>query len=238
MPVYALSPRRLFPFLAALLLMTLAAIACGGEPAATPTPAIILTPPPSPTPTPAIIPTPTPAIVPTPTPRPTPIPVTATELNNLKTENEVAFESRFLDKEALISGSISSVETAGNYYDVKLDAGILSNVVCKVARSAASESSVAGLRQGRRISVVGRVTDDGVFDLVVEDCSVASTAPAPSGSGESGGSPSTGGTACDRLSEALENSNLPPLAQAQIELSAMGQENACESAIEQLERQQ
>ena len=215
MPVYAPSPRLLFPFLAALLL-AVTAIACGGEPAATPTP----------------------AIVPTPTPRPTPVPVTATELNNLKTENEVAFESRFLDKEALISGSIWAVETAGDYYDVKLDAGILSNVVCKVARSADSEAAVAGLRQGRRISVVGRVTDDGVFDLVVEDCSITSTAAAPSGSGASGSSPSTGGTACDRLSAALQNSNLPPLAQAQIELQAMGQESACESAIEQLERQQ
>lgn len=216
MPVYALSPRRLFPFLAALLL-ALTAIACGGgEPAATPRP----------------------TTVPTPTPRPTPIPVTATELNNLKDQNEVAFESRFLDQEALISGRISSVETAGNYYDVKLDAGLVANVVCKIEQSAAAESALSELRQGRRISVVGRVTDDGVFDLVVEATEQSSTSPAPSGSGESGGSPSTGGTACDRLSEALENSNLPPLAQAQIELSAMGQESACESAIEQLERQQ
>jgi hypothetical protein len=103
-------------------------------------------------------------------PTPTPIPVTAERLSSDKDANEVAWEGKYLNKYVLISGDVFSIEDAGGIYDVKLDADFLTNIVCKVAKSRASEDEVLRLRKGDSVRVLGRVTDKGVIDIVVQDC--------------------------------------------------------------------
>lgn len=108
----------------------------------------------------------------TPTDVPTPIPVTAGMLSRDKDAKEVVWEKKYLDKYVLVSGSVWSIEDAGGKYDVKLDADFLTNVVCKVAKSRTSETEVLKLRKGNSVRVLGRVTNKGVIDIVVEDCSI------------------------------------------------------------------
>ena len=118
--------------------------------------------------------TPVPAVtaLPTATPDPTPVPVTADQLSRDKTDNEVMWERKYLNKYALISGEVWSIEDAGGNYDVKLDADFLTNVVCKMVKSSSSEDEVLRLRKGDSITVLGMVTDKGVIDIVVSDCSL------------------------------------------------------------------
>ena len=161
MPVYALSPRRLFPFLAALLL-TLAAIACGGEPAATPTPA------------------------------PTPFATTAEKLHEVKNGNRADWSANYLGKPASITGIFSSVSETTDYFDLNLVASMIgsapitaervessvngivnlieSEVVCKVEKSNAS--MISGLTAGDSVTAIGTITDEGFIDLVVADCTL------------------------------------------------------------------
>ena len=129
-------------------------------------------------------PLPTVTALPTATPDPTPVPVTAGQLSRDKNDNEVMWEKKFLNKYALISGEVWSIEDAGGNYDVKLNADFLTNVVCKMVKSSSSEDEVLRLRKGDSITVLGRVTDKGVFDIVVSDCSI------PEGSNESLGTTS------------------------------------------------
>ena len=117
-------------------------------------------------------PLPTVTALPTATPDPTPVPVTAGQLSRDKTDNEVMWEKKYLDKYALISGEVWSIEEAGDTYDVKLNADFLTNVVCKMGKSSSSEDEVLRLRKGDSITVLGKVTDKGVFDIVVSDCSI------------------------------------------------------------------
>ena len=115
-------------------------------------------------------PTPTVPALPTATSVPTPVPVTAGQLSRDKTNNEVMWERKYLEKYALISGKVWSIEDAGEYYDVKLNAEFLTNVVCKIEKSPDSEHGVLRLRKGDNTAVLGKVTDKGVFDIVVDDC--------------------------------------------------------------------
>jgi hypothetical protein len=59
--------------------------------------------------------------VPEATRRPTPTPnmVTANALERQHHANEVRWESKYVDRYVLITGSISSITEAGNQYDVK-----------------------------------------------------------------------------------------------------------------------
>ena len=131
-------------------------------------------------------PTPTPA--PTSTPAPTPISVSADALQSEKELNEVAWENKYNNNIALITGTIDSITEAGSKYDVKLETGIFTvDVVCKIDK--ADESTVLSLQQGQTVSVLGRVTDDGILDIVVKDCSIASTGAAAQSAGQ--GQPAT-----------------------------------------------
>ena len=115
---------------------------------------------------------------PAPTPNPTSISVSAEELQSEKELNEVAWENKYNDNVALIAGTIDSITEAGNKYDVKLETDNFTvDVVCKVDK--ADESIVLSLQQGQTVSVLGRVTDDGILDIVVEDCSIASSGGSP-----------------------------------------------------------
>ena len=116
---------------------------------------------------------------------PTPNSVSAEALQSEKQSNEVAWENKFNDNIALITGTIYSITEAGNKYDVKPEtANFTVAVVCKVDK--ADESIVLSLQQGQTVSALGRVTDDGILDIVVKDCSIASSggAPQPTGQGQ------------------------------------------------------
>ena len=110
----------------------------------------------------------------TPTPAPTPIRVSASTLQNEQELNEVVWKSKYVGNTALITGTITSVTEAGNKYDVKLETDNFTvDVVCKVDKS--SQAAVLPLQQGQTVSVLGRVTDDGILDIVVKDCNIASS---------------------------------------------------------------
>lgn len=107
----------------------------------------------------------------TPRPTPTPIRVTANALERQHEANEVSWESKYVNRYVLITGSISSITEAGNQYNVKLNTtSIWVTIVCKVSRS--NRSSVLDLRAGETVRVYGRVTDDGIVDIVVRDCTI------------------------------------------------------------------
>ena len=112
--------------------------------------------------------------VPTQSPTPTPVSVSADALQSEKELNEVAWTSKYNDNLALITGSISSITEAGNKYDVKLETDNFTvSIVCKVDET--NEPAVLSLQRGQTVTVLGRVTDDGIIDIVVEDCSIASS---------------------------------------------------------------
>ena len=97
--------------------------------------------------------------------------VTASALEREHEANEVYWEDKYVDKYVLITGSISSITDAGNQYDVKLHTDNLwVNVVCKVHRT--YKSSVLELATGETITIYGSVTNDGIIDIVVKDCTV------------------------------------------------------------------
>ena len=119
--------------------------------------------------------TPGPTATPRPTatrqPTPTPIRVTANALERQHEANEVSWESKYVDRYVLITGSISSITEAGSQYDVKLNTdNIWVDIVCKVGQS--GRSSVLELAKGETITVYGLVTNDGVIDIVVRNCTI------------------------------------------------------------------
>lgn len=110
---------------------------------------------------------------PTATRRPTPIPirVTANALERQHEANEVSWESKYVDRYVQITESISSITEAGNQYDVKLSTGNLwVNIVCKVDQS--NRATVLELAKGETITVYGLVTNDGIIDIVVRNCTI------------------------------------------------------------------
>ena len=99
--------------------------------------------------------------------------MTAEELSSEKASNEVAWNNRYLGKQAVISGEVALIEEAGSYYDVKLlSEDLFVHIVCKIRQSDAAKAAVLALQVGQNTSVIGRVTDDGIVDIVVEDCSL------------------------------------------------------------------
>ena len=113
------------------------------------------------------------AATPTSTPRPTPTPivVTANALEREHEANQVSWESKYVDKHAFITGSISSITSAGSGYDVKLNTDNLwVDIVCKVNQS--DRSSVLEVATGEILTVYGLVTNAGIVDIVVKDCIV------------------------------------------------------------------
>ena len=110
---------------------------------------------------------------PQPAPTLTPLIVTAERLNADKEKNEVAWNDTYLDKQAQISGDISAIADAGGYYDVKLRSeNPFMDVVCKINKSETSEALVTRLSAGQSVTILGRVTDDGIVDIVIKDCSI------------------------------------------------------------------
>ncbi len=110
---------------------------------------------------------------PTAMPRPTatPIMVTANALERQHEANEVSWESKYVDKYILITGSISSITEAGSQYDVKLNTdNIWVNIVCKIG--SANRPSVLELAAGEIVTVYGQITNDGIVDIVVKNCTV------------------------------------------------------------------
>ena len=102
-----------------------------------------------------------------------PILVTAEELSSEKASNEVAWNNRYLGKQAVISREVALIEEAGSYYDVKLRSeDPFVHIVCKIRQSDAAKAAVLALQAGQNTSVFGRVTDDGIVDIVMEDCSL------------------------------------------------------------------
>ena len=115
------------------------------------------------------------AAIPRPTatqqPTPTPIVITAGALERQHEANEVYWEDMYVDKHVLITGTISSITEASSQYDVKLHTGnFWVNVVCKVNRT--YKSSILQLATGETITIYGLVTNDGIVDIVVKDCTV------------------------------------------------------------------
>ena len=111
--------------------------------------------------------------VPTATRRPTPTPirVTANALERQHEANEVSWKSKYVDRYVLITGSISSITEAGSQYDVKLNTdNIWVNIVCKVGQS--GRSSILEIAKGETITVYGLVTNDGIIDIVVRNCTI------------------------------------------------------------------
>ena len=123
----------------------------------------------------------------TPTPTPIPLSITAIDLYSAKEGNEADWNLNYVDKIALISGEITSIEKAGSNYDVKLAAeskvpGVTgtvnpftgeytgADIVCKVDESMVN--TVSQLQEGNEITVLASITNDGFIDLVVKDCSV------------------------------------------------------------------
>ena len=150
--------------LLSLILLSFAALACSGEPS----PANGVS-----------------GGTPTPIPAPTPISVSAEALQSERELNEVAWKNKYNDNIALITGTIDSITEAGNKYDVKLATDIFTvDVVCKVDK--ADESTVLSLQRGQTVTALGLVTDDGILDIVVKDCSIASIGglPQPAGQGQ------------------------------------------------------
>ena len=124
---------------------------------------------------PSLTTTATPTRHPTPAPRPTPtrIVVTANALEREHEANEVSWESQYVDKYAFITGSISSIRDAGSEFDVDLNTdNSWVNIVCKVGQS--NRSSVLELATGETVTVYGLVTNDGIIDIVVKNCTVRS----------------------------------------------------------------
>ena len=110
---------------------------------------------------------------PRPAPTPTPVIVTAKRLNKDKEANEVAWNDTYLDKQAQIAGDISAIADAGGYYDVKLRSeNPFMDVVCKINKSETSEALVTRLSAGQSVTILGRVTGDGIIDIVIKDCSI------------------------------------------------------------------
>ena len=132
-----------------------------------------------------VTPGPTATRRPTATPRPTPTPiiVTASALERQHEANEVYWESKYVDRYVLITGSISSITSAGNQYDVKLNTdNSWVDIVCKVGQS--GRSSVLELAKGETITVYGLVTNDGIVDIVVRNCAIRP--PQPGSASEQG----------------------------------------------------
>ncbi len=113
-------------------------------------------------------------------PTPTPIRVTANALERQHEANEVSWESKYVDRYLLITGSISSITETGNQYDVKLSTGNLwVNIVCKVDQS--GRSSILELAKGETITIYGLVTNDGIIDIVVRNCTIRPQQPSSEG---------------------------------------------------------
>ena len=114
--------------------------------------------------------TPHPTATQLPTPPPT-IMVTANALGRQYEANKVYWEDKYVDKYALITGSISFISETRGQYDVKLRTNNpFINIVCKI--SSAYKSSVLNLAVEETISIYGLVTNDGIIDIVVRDCVV------------------------------------------------------------------
>ena len=93
---------------------------------------------------------------------PTPIRISAEALQSEKQSNEVAWENKYNDNIALITGTIYSITDAGNKYDVKLETDNFTvSVVCKVDK--ADESIVLSLQQGQTVSALGRTSPTTAF---------------------------------------------------------------------------
>ena len=108
----------------------------------------------------------------TPPPTPAPIEVAANDLERDKSANQVAWESKYLDKYALITGEVFSVTQAGDQYDVSLATdNFLVNVVCKV-NSTDDSAAVLALAAGDLVTVHGQITDDGIIAIVIQECMV------------------------------------------------------------------
>ena len=75
-----------------------------------------------------------------------PILVTAEELSSEKTSNEVAWNNRYLGKQAVISGEVALIEEAGSYYEVNLRGDdLFVHIVCKIRQSDAAKAAVLAL---------------------------------------------------------------------------------------------
>ena len=154
MPSAAPFPRLILAILTALVLSSVGAVACGGANDA---------------------------------PTPVPLSITALDLYSAKQGNAAHWNQNYVGKRALIAGEVTVIEKAGSKYDVKLVAeekvtarnGTVNpftneymgaDIVCKVDES--ETNTVSQLQEGEQVTVVATISDDGLVDLVVKDCSV------------------------------------------------------------------
>ena len=120
-------------------------------------------------------------------PTPPPLSITAIELYSAKQGNAAHWNQNYVGQRALIAGEVTAIEKAGSKYDVKLVAeekvtaitGTVNpftneymgaDVVCKVNESEAN--TVSQLQKGDQVTVLATISDSGIIDLVVQDCSV------------------------------------------------------------------
>ena len=105
---------------------------------------------------------------------PTPVPeITAGQLIEIKETNAIAFASEYEGRVYRISGLVHKVEQDGDLIDVKLQGrgNTLADLVCKIS---GDWEQAALIQNNTTVTVEGMVTDNGIIDLVVEDCFVVS----------------------------------------------------------------
>ena len=118
------------------------------------------------------VPLPTVVRVPTSIPQPTPISITSERLVSDKSVNKVAWTRKYVGNSAMISGEVVLIEETRRAFDVKLDGDFWTIVVCKINKSPSTEAQVLQLAAGDKIVVLGKITDDGIINIDVRDCSI------------------------------------------------------------------
>ena len=106
---------------------------------------------------------------------PRPLRISASELSRLYRTNRIAIKADFKGRVALISGELSSVSDARHRYNVKLTTGNPPSLVCRVDKGGAQPDSIAKLRVGQEITLLGVIKGKQLFtnSLTVEYCSLS-----------------------------------------------------------------
>ena len=130
----------------------------------------------TPTPSPivaSISPNPSPTPIPTPIPTSIPISISSSKLYQTHEANEILFEEDFKGEWALITGTVTALEVAGDKYDIKLVGDGFGIIVCKVDKEDARQAELAkSISVGAKTTVLGIIGDMGFTDIEILDCTI------------------------------------------------------------------
>ena len=106
---------------------------------------------------------------------PRPLRVSAADLSLLYRTNRIAAKADYEGRVVLISGKLFSVSEARHRYDVKLTTGDTPSLVCRVDQGHAQPNSIAKLRAGQEITLLGVIKGKRPFtnSVKVEHCSLS-----------------------------------------------------------------